>query len=116
MSRDAAAYLLDMLEACERIARYTANADRPSLLDDTKTIDALIRNLAVLGEAAKRVPEPIRPLAPDVPWRAIAGMRDVLVHDYFWVDETIVIDAVFEHVPRVRVAIERVARGLGLST
>ena len=115
MSRDATAYLLDMLEACERIARYSADVDRASLLADTKTIDALIRNLAVLGEAAKRVPEAVRALAPDVPWRAIAGMRDVLVHDYFGVDETIVIDAVFEHVPRVRVAIERVARQLGLS-
>jgi uncharacterized protein with HEPN domain len=57
------------------------------LLIDTKTIDALIRNLTVLGEAAKRVPEAVRALAPDVPWRAISGMRDVLIHDYFGVDE-----------------------------
>lgn len=114
MSRDSVEYLLDMLEACTRILSYSATSDRSSLANDMKTVDALIRNLAVLGEAAKRVPEHIRARAPDVPWRAITGMRDVLVHDYFGIDDTIVLDAVFEHVPGVKAAIERVVAELGL--
>ncbi len=114
MSRDSAEYLLDMLEACTRIVSYSAASDRASLANNTKTVDELIRNLAVLGEAAKRVPEDVRALAPDVPWRAITGMRDVLIHDYFGVDDAIVLDAVFEHVPGVKMAIERLVGELGL--
>lgn len=86
MSRDEAAYVADMLEACERICSYVADLNERSLRDDTKTVDAILRNLAVLGEAAKRVTDPTRDLAPAIPWRPIAGLRDVVIHDYFGVD------------------------------
>jgi uncharacterized protein with HEPN domain len=75
-----------MLEACERICSYVADLNERSLRDDTKTVDAILRNLAVLGEAAKRVTDPTRDLAPAIPWRPIAGLRDVVIHDYFGVD------------------------------
>lgn len=60
MSRDEAAYVADMLEACERICSYVADLNERTLRDDTKTVDAIFRNLAVLGEAAKRVSDPTR--------------------------------------------------------
>lgn len=73
MSRESADYLLDMLEACNRIVSYTQGTDRGALFSDTKTVDALIRNLTVLGEAAKRVPETIRAQAPEVPGVRLPG-------------------------------------------
>ncbi len=81
MSRDVAAYVADMVEACARVTEYTTGVDAGALRADRKTVDAVVRNLKVLGEAAKRVPASVREKAPQIPWREIAGMRDVLIHD-----------------------------------
>lgn len=84
-----------MLEACERICSYVAGVDGAALKNDQKTVDAVLRNLEVLGEAAKRVSDGTRALSPAIPWRSITGFRDVLIHDYFGVDLNIVSDVVF---------------------
>jgi uncharacterized protein with HEPN domain len=102
VSRDYVQTLSDMLEACDRIASYLSDTDGGSLAKDRKTLDAVVRNLQVLGEAAKRVPETIRAQAPGIAWRKITGMRDVLIHDYFGVDDEVVWDAALMEVPRLR--------------
>ena len=99
MPRDAGLYVEDMLEAVRRIQRYTHDTDEVSFRADPRSIDAVVHNLQVLGEAAKGVPSHIRDLAPEIDWRKIAGMRDFLVHSYFRVDLTIVWDAVTTKVP-----------------
>jgi hypothetical protein len=68
VSRDEAAYPEDMVEACTRVIEYTAGIDAAALRADRKTIDAVVRNLEVLGEAAKRVSNTLRARAPGVPW------------------------------------------------
>ncbi|MCB9896767.1 MAG: DUF86 domain-containing protein [Planctomycetes bacterium] len=78
------------------------DVDEAGFVADGKTFDAVVRNLEILGEAAKRVPAEVRSLAPDVAWRDIAAMRDVLAHAYFGVDAQILWDAITTHVPRVR--------------
>jgi uncharacterized protein with HEPN domain len=88
-----------MVEACARVIEYTSGLDAAALRADRKTIDAVVRNLEVLGEAAKRVSNTLRALAPAIPWREIAGMRDVLIHDYFGIDLDIVCDVAFVKVP-----------------
>jgi uncharacterized protein with HEPN domain len=110
--RDETAYLLDMLEACDRIAEYTGNLDAMALRADRKTIDAVVRNLEVLGEAAKRVRAAIRARAPHLPWREVAGMRDVLIHDYFGVDLDIVCDVALVKVPELKLALGRLLEEL----
>ena len=75
-----------VLESIERIEEYTAGVTKEEFLKSTLLQDAVIRRLEVIGEAVKNMPEEIKARYPDVPWRQIASMRDVLIHKYFGVD------------------------------
>lgn len=94
MPRDSRVYLEDILEAVTRIRSYTSGFSREAFLADGRTVDAVVRNLEIIGEAAKGVPEDVRREAPAVEWRKIAGLRDVLIHAYSTVDLEIVWDIV----------------------
>lgn len=87
-------YLEDMLEAAARIQTYTAGLSKNQFKADAKTLDAVIRNLEVIGEAAKKVPNSVRKKAPGVDWKRIAGLRDILIHEDFGVEPEIVWDIV----------------------
>jgi len=76
MNRDYRLYLEDILEAIRRIERYVEGMDRGQFMADDRTVDAVIKNLAVIGEAAKHVPPAIRRKYPHIPWRQMAGMRE----------------------------------------
>lgn len=93
------AYLEDMLEAARRATAYCAGMTREQFLDDAKTQDAVVRNLEILGEAAKCVPDGLRCEVSIIPWRNITGMRDRLIHDYFGVNWDIVWDVVTQDLP-----------------
>lgn len=80
------AWILDMLNACRRIQRYAQGVDGAAFLGDELRQDAIIRQLTVLGEAAKRVSEDYCMAHPEIPWHQIAGFRDVVVHQYERVD------------------------------
>jgi len=94
MPRDFEVYLEDIRHAVAKIQRYTAGMTRNGLAEDSKTLDAVIRNLEIIGEAAKMIPNSIRIEYPNVEWKKIAGLRDILAHHYFEVDLDIVWDIV----------------------
>jgi uncharacterized protein with HEPN domain len=91
MKRDYRLYLDDILEAIGKIEKYTDGLSFEQFRNDDKTVDAVIRNFAVFGEAAKQIPAKIRNInAPEIPWKEMAGMRDKLVHEYFGIRHDVV--------------------------
>ena len=104
MSRNWRLYWQDILSFCERVDRYTAGMDRATFEADDRTQDAVLRNLELIGEAAKHLPPEARALAPTIAWRKIAGMRDVPAHNYFGIDDEILWDVISIEVPSLRQA------------
>jgi len=94
MPRDPRLYLDDILEAISRIQEYTLGLDYSEFTEDTKTQDAVVRNLEIIGEAAGRLPESARSRAADIEWRKIVGLRNILAHQYFGVSLPVVWDIV----------------------
>ena len=99
MSRDWRLYLDDMLAACRKVERFTAGMTFETFRNDDRTYDAVVRNLEIIGEAAKQVPDAFRRQVPGVDWRKVAAFRDVLAHAYHGIDDDILWDVVREKVP-----------------
>ncbi len=81
MTKDPRVYLAQILERIDRILKYTSEG-KGAFLADARTQDAVIRNFEIIGEAAKRIPDEYRKDHPSIPWRELAGFRDVLIHQY----------------------------------
>ncbi len=88
--RDWRLYADDILQSCEKIRRYVAGMTYEAFVADERTRDAVIRNLEIIGEAAKKVPAETRAKASTVDWRKVCGMRDVVSHEYFGIDLNVV--------------------------
>nr|VFJ91651.1 MAG: Uncharacterized conserved protein, contains HEPN domain [Candidatus Kentron sp. LFY] len=97
--REDGAVIRDMREAMDRIASYLSGMDYDDFLLDYRTQDAVIRNIEILGEAAKLLSDEAKSRYPDMPWRDIAGTRDRLIHNYFGVNIDIVWDIATNQVP-----------------
>jgi len=115
MTRDCRDYLQDIVTSIDEASDFTENMSLEKFLQDRKTSKAVVRCLEELGEAAKQVPENVRALAPNVPWKRMAGMRDKLIHQYFGVDLVIVWTVVKEELPPVRPQIEKLSKHLNTS-
>jgi uncharacterized protein with HEPN domain len=83
-------YLSDIREAIQRILIYTADLTYQQFMEDTKTQDAVVRNLEVIGEATKNLSANLRKSHPDLPWKDLMGMRDKMIHHYFGINYEIV--------------------------
>lgn len=87
--RSAKLYVQDILDAISAIEKYTKGYSRDDFMDDRKTVDAVVRNLEVIGEAARQMPKDVVIQYGDIPWEKIVGMRNKVIHEYAGVDLSI---------------------------
>ena len=100
----------DILAAVNAVAAYTDGMDFEEFVADARTRDAVVRNLMTLGESVRWIPDMVLSAHPAVPWRTMRGVRNVVVHEYFGIDETILWETVRGDLPRLRDPLEAVLR------
>ena len=103
--KDDSIYIDHILNSINRILDYISGKDREAFEADQLTQDAVVRQLEVIGEATKRVSKELRSKNPDIPWSDMAGMRDVLIHDYIDVDLGVVWKTESEDIPNLKALI-----------
>ena len=108
MSKDYTAYLLHILDAINIIESYIAGLTEDSFRQNRLVQDGVIRNLEIVGEATKKLPKRLRNKYPDIEWKKMAGMRDVLIHDYFGVDLEHVWGVVRNRLPDLKINIMKI--------
>ena len=99
MSRRDELFLHDIHQACDKVLRFTSGLEREQFLSDEKTYDAVLRNLEIIGGAAKHVSEEARARFPAIEWRKIAAFRDIVAHEYFGLDNEILWDVIQTQIP-----------------
>lgn len=79
-------FIEHIVQCIEDIKSYTKDVEKEEFFENTQKQDAVVRKIEIIGEAVKNLPESIRKKYPEIPWKSIAGMRDILIHEYFNVD------------------------------
>ena len=108
MPRDFSVYLDDILKSISNIEEYIDDYSFEQFVEDKKTVDAVLRNLEIIGEAVKKVPEDVKSLWNNIEWRKISGLRDILIHAYFEVDFEIVWDIIQSKLPGLKSKIKEI--------
>lgn len=101
MSRDYRLFLSDISDSCHKIQRYTKGMNQEEFIANDMTFDAVMRNLEIIGEAMRHIPEEVRLRHPEVAWRTIVAFRNVVIHEYFGIDEDIVWDVIENKIPEL---------------
>lgn len=108
MSRSIRLYLQDILTACAKVQRYTHGMSFEEFQNDERTYDAVVRNLEIIGESVKNIPPEIRLKYPRIDWRKIAGLRDILAHAYFSIEDEIIWDILLTKITPLQEVVEQV--------
>jgi len=99
MSRLPKLRLLDIQDAIDRVFEYVEDANYSSFLNDQKTQDAVARNIEIIGEVSRALPEEFREQAGSIPWKDIIGMRNIVIHEYFGILPDVVWDVIQNELP-----------------
>jgi uncharacterized protein with HEPN domain len=103
--RDPLVLLEDIMLAIQKIGRYTSQLDHDAFLGDELVIDGVARNLEIIGEAARQLPEEFKRVHRHIPWTQIAGLRNRVVHDYFGLDLEIIWQIIKHNLPELETQI-----------
>jgi uncharacterized protein with HEPN domain len=109
LSREVPLLLQDIIESGEAIQSYLAGFDFAGFCANPPRVDAVVRRFEVIGEAVKKLPAEVTAREPEIPWRAIAGFRDVLAHAYFDTDNSIIWNSASQHLPHLLAACRRLS-------
>ena len=110
MSRDPKLYLEDIVTSCNKILRYTNGKNFNDFKSHDLLYDGVVRNLEIIGEAVKNVTEKLRNQYPDVEWRAISALRNIVAHEYLGIKDEIIWDIVINKLPTLRSQIEQLIK------
>jgi len=108
--RDYKLYLDDILEAAKRIEKYTKDLTSEKFEKNNLVIDGVVRNLEIIGEAVKNLPANVKDKHPDIEWKKIAGLRDILAHEYFGIDMKILWDIIENKLPDLKKEVFRLLK------
>jgi uncharacterized protein with HEPN domain len=112
MSRNVLVYIKDILQNMRDAEQFIQGMTYEQFVADKKTMNAVLRSIEVIGEAAQRVPDDVRAQYPQIPWKEMAGMRDKVIHLYFSVDNETVWLVVKERIPSLQPLLEQIVRNL----
>jgi uncharacterized protein with HEPN domain len=107
-NRSPSLLLEDILLSSKKIISYTQNLNIKEFMEDEKTIDAVIRNFEIIGEAANRLPENFREINPEINWHALRGLRNRIAHDYMGIDYSIIWELRRNYLPELISIIEKI--------
>lgn len=110
MKREYVDYLQDITSSIKEIEGFVGNQSFKQFVKDKKTVNAVIRSLEVIGEAARNIPQYIKDKHPDIPWKKMSGMRDKIVHEYFGVDLEIVWQTIKKDLPELQRLIKEICK------
>lgn len=108
--REPIVLLKDILDETKRIAEFSKNIEYEVFIKDIKTQYAIARSLAIIGEAVKKLPQDFKIKQHQIEWKKIAGLRDILIHDYFGINYKILWDIIQNQVPDLQKKIKQIIR------
>ena len=108
MKKDPKIFLQHILESTSKIEKYTKGISEDKFMRSTQVQDAVIRRLEIIGEAAKNISGKIKEKYDFIPWKKVAGSRDVLIHDYFEVDFESVWDTAINDIPKLKEDVKKI--------